>query len=270
MADLQGQWWSFNGPMSVTNEESEAHLGAPSGIYHDITQHALLNEISRFEAAPEAECSVTAVDDTSDTFEFFDLENAALNTEDIQPPVIEPWVPSTVTSATLYSPAPEIITLHGIQDYNHQSSDMLLSGLCSQPNEGLPSAPTETLPAVSLATAYVHDMTHRSTTGKKRVLPIEFEGGYCIELGSVRGATKKRMKQTQEQLDEAKKVRAHGACLRCCVHKNKCSENRLCSGCAKQFAGGRSTETFQWTFCVSSNLPDLNIFALELRLGMAA
>jgi hypothetical protein len=73
---------------------------------------------------PQTERGVTAVDSSPDTFEFFDLDNAALETEYLQPQHIETFVPSPAASD---SAAPELVVLAGAQYYDYPSETTLAS-----------------------------------------------------------------------------------------------------------------------------------------------
>jgi hypothetical protein len=78
---------------------------------------------------PQIERSVTAVDSSPDTFEFFDLDNAALETEYLQPRHVEAFVPRPAASATLYSAAPELVVLAGAQYNDYPSETAVASPL---------------------------------------------------------------------------------------------------------------------------------------------
>ncbi|OAL46338.1 hypothetical protein IQ07DRAFT_147077 [Pyrenochaeta sp. DS3sAY3a] len=101
---------------------------------------------------------------------------------------------------------------------------------------------------------------------KKRPLEDDQISISHVESGASTHPAKRRPKMTLEQLDHAKRVRATGACLRCYVQKLKCSAGRPCQTCLRVFQKASDSKVIQWTACITSSLPDLNIFTLGISI----
>ncbi|KAH7071343.1 hypothetical protein BKA63DRAFT_71114 [Paraphoma chrysanthemicola] len=102
--------------------------------------------------------------------------------------------------------------------------------------------------------------------GIKRQFQSVSLGTWHAESDSPAISLKRRKKLTPEQLEGVRAVRASGACLRCYIQKQKCSEGRPCKTCQPLLEKARNTNTLQWTACVSSSLSDLNIFTLGVSV----
>ncbi|KAF2194927.1 hypothetical protein K469DRAFT_698491 [Zopfia rhizophila CBS 207.26] len=107
----------------------------------------------------------------------------------------------------------------------------------------------------------------QAPNAKKRPPEADIPGIICFPSRMVSSSTKKRKRLTAEQRDGAKRVRKRGACLRCYVQKVKCSEGRPCEQCQALFNRSYGSKMLQWTACVSSHLPDINIFAHGMSLS---
>lgn len=103
-------------------------------------------------------------------------------------------------------------------------------------------------------------------TLKRSAVEAEIPGIICFVSGTALHTQKKQKILTAEQREATRRVRAKGACLRCRVYKLKCSEGYPCERCESTFNKAYGSKTLQWTACVSSHLPDINIFAYGITI----
>jgi hypothetical protein len=81
--------------------------------YDDVFRQAPLYQDGGPLALLQEEQSETVAEHLSETFEFFDLANAALDFNGLEPPARVAHVTSPIPSMTLYSPGPQHAALEG-------------------------------------------------------------------------------------------------------------------------------------------------------------
>ncbi|KAF2254630.1 hypothetical protein BU26DRAFT_500349 [Trematosphaeria pertusa] len=223
-----------------------------------------------------------AVDDF-DISEFFDLQNAALDPDDAHPSPSEPQLTTATTTNTLRSTGSEDILRSPSGDPTQCSRHVMLDGSGGGRESNIAKTTSTLLsplwhwpidhitiqiqprPNNAFITVPNDRDAQLSWNMKRKASQEDITGNPCFNPNVGPGSTKKRKKLTAEQLESARSIRAQGgACLRCYVQKQKCSEGRPCGGCQKLFNKAYGSKTLQWTACISSNLPDINIFALGI------
>ncbi|KAF2808299.1 uncharacterized protein BDZ99DRAFT_572182 [Mytilinidion resinicola] len=229
------------------------------------------------DAYPEA-FQTAPLDYDFDLSEFFDFENAALDPDSPQPSLSCPRLTDATTPATLRSkgssetlkapngPAANLPPNHVLNIAEGDRKTAIVSPPLNRwPIEHV-RVRTRNYSTDAFLSLPTPSDSMQPPPNKKRSLEEHIPGVICFDSSVVSNSTKKRKQKNSEQRDDARRVRAQGACLWCHVQKLRCSEGRPCEQCQSVFNRAYGSKTLQWTACVSSNLPDINIFALGISL----
>ncbi|KAH8731991.1 hypothetical protein GQ44DRAFT_822118 [Phaeosphaeriaceae sp. PMI808] len=257
MGHFDEQMSCFDVPPPSTRNGSEIYklnLG-----YH-VSSPTSVTDIGIRHDAAYTEASETIADNVSGTFEFVDWTNAGIDPISLKPPRVEPHAVSSTTSATLYSPVPHNAAAHGSPAPTTITPHLLQLW----PTQSTRNSENEVYPAPEPASRRPSNHVTPQHMDKKRPLQEDITGGSSVGSGIASHATKKLRMLTRERRDDTDRVRCKGACLRCYVQKIKCSEGRPCTTCHALFNKNHNTRTLQWTACISSSLPELNVFGLGM------
>ncbi|CAO2655890.1 Nn.00g046930.m01.CDS01 [Neocucurbitaria sp. VM-36] len=253
MKDMCGLFSTFGLSTPPDDSEFNTPQEAQTCTHYDTTEIIPPEDEKRREKDCYAEENMTVVDDTSVIFEFFDLQGATLEYS-LQNPQPETQLTRTTSPATIRSKSPEDITsdlCKGDRKCSHPSTRTIVrSSLSPRASEHIQINYIEPSPTVSSTPSPMANETIQLGRNRKRLLE-DIPGLSCFELGIGSNTKTKRIRLTREQRDGAR----------------RCSESKPCKTCHVLFTKAYTTKTLEWTACVSSHLPDINLFTLGITLS---